>query len=77
MNRKFLKDLLERVVRTFIVAAATVFLTGAPVLDLHKMSSVRELAVAALAAGGTAVLGLITKQVGSPDTASVIDTGGV
>lgn len=82
LSRKFLADLAERVIRTFIVAAATVFLTSAPLLDLHDMSSVRELAVAALAAGGTAVLGLLTKAKGSPDTASIltppaVDTGGV
>lgn len=61
-------DLAERVVRTFIQAALAVVTTDlAGVTDLD---SGKALLVAAAAAGLAAVLGLVGRHVGDPDTAS-------
>lgn len=68
---KFQADLLERAVRTFVQAAlATVATDLAGVTDL---AAARALLVASLAAGVSAVLGLLTRNVGNRDTASVLD----
>ncbi|MFM7062633.1 MAG: holin [Actinomycetes bacterium] len=67
---KFQKDLLERVLRTFVQAALAVVVT-----DLAGVTSVdgaKALLVAAVAAGVSAVVGLLSKNVGDPDSASAI-----
>ena len=67
---KFQKDLLERVLRTFVQAALAVVVT-----DLAGVTSVdgaKALVVAAVAAGVSAVVGLASKGVGDPDSASAI-----
>lgn len=66
----FTRDALERVVRTFIASAVAVVVTGlAGVTDLDGL---KGLAVAGLAAGASAVLALLTRSIGDPETASVI-----
>lgn len=61
-------DLLERVVRTFVQAALAVVVTDlAGVTDLDTL---KALGVAAAAAGFSAVIGLLGRHVGDPDTAS-------
>jgi hypothetical protein len=67
---KFQKDLAERVVRTFVQAALAVVVT-----DLAGVTSVdgaRTLLVAAVAAGVSACVGLLSKNLGDPDSASAI-----
>lgn len=68
---KFQKDLTERVVRTFAQAALAV-----AVSDMAGVTSVdgaKALVVAAVAAGLSAVVGLVSKHLGDPDSASVLD----
>ena len=67
---KFQKDLAERVLRTFVQAALAVVVT-----DLAGVTSVdgaRTLLVAAVAAGVSAGVGLLSKNLGDPDSASAI-----
>ena len=67
---KFQKDLLERVLRTFVQAALAVVVT-----DLAGVTSVdgaKALVVAAVAAGVSACIGLVSKNLGDPDSASAI-----
>ena len=67
---KFQKDLTERVLRTFVQAALAVVVT-----DLAGVTSVdgaKTLAVAALAAGLSAVVGLVSKNIGDPESASAV-----
>ena len=67
---KFQKDLLERVLRTFVQAALAVVVT-----DLAGVTSVdgaKALVVAAVAAGVSAVVGLLSRNLGDPDSASAI-----
>lgn len=66
----FLKDLAERVVRSFIgglMAVVTANLASVTDLDTAK-----AVGVSALYAGAAAVLALITRTVGSNDTASML-----
>lgn len=66
-------DLLERVVRTFVQAALAVVVTDlAGVTDLDTL---KALGVAAAAAGFAAVVGLLGRYVGDPDTASFASKG--
>ena len=67
---KFQKDLAERVLRTFVQAALAVVVT-----DLAGVTSVdgaTALVVAAVAAGVSACIGLVSKNLGDPDSASAI-----
>lgn len=68
---KFQKDLAERVLRTFVQAALAVVVT-----DLAGVTSVdgaKTLGVAAIAAGLSAVIGLVSKNLGDPESASAIN----
>lgn len=67
----FIKDLAERVVRTFVAAAVGVIALN--LASVTSLDAAKTVGAAAVTAGVTAVLGLITKSIGSPDTASVID----
>lgn len=67
---RFQKDLAERVLRTFVQAALAVVVT-----DLAGVTSVdgaRALGVAAIAAGLSATIGLLSRSVGDPESASAI-----
>jgi hypothetical protein len=68
---KFQKDLAERVVRTFVAAALAVAAAG--IAGVHDLDGLRGIVLAAGAAGVSAVLGLVTKSIGDPTTASVLD----
>ena len=66
-------DLAERVVRTFIQAALAVVTTDlAGVTDLN---SGKALLVASAAAGLAAVVGLVGRQFGDPNTSSFATRG--
>lgn len=68
----FWKDLTERVVRTFVSAAALTF--GAGLTGVSDLSSAKALAWSGAMAGVTAVLALITGPLGkSKETASIIE----
>lgn len=65
----FAADLVERIIRTFVQAAGAVVAT-----DLAGVTSVdaaKGLLIAAVAAGLSAAMGLLSRQFGSPDNASV------
>lgn len=73
------QDLLERVVRTFITTFLMTFIAGvgplgdnAVLSDLANADLLNRAAVAAVMAVGTLILGILTKNIGSSDTASVI-----
>jgi len=70
----FYQDLVERVIRTFAVAALISFaaaVTG--IVDFGSGAEWKAAAVAAAMAGGTAVLGLLSKGVGSnKESASIL-----
>lgn len=75
----FTRDLTERVVRTFLTTFLMTYLAGlgpladnAVLSDLANADLLNRAAVAALVAAGTLVLGFLTKNVGSSDTASVL-----
>jgi hypothetical protein len=68
---KFQKDLLERVVRTFVQAALA--LAATQLAGVTSLDSAKALVVAAVAAGFAAVIGLVSKDLGSDhDSASAI-----
>lgn len=66
----FIKDLLERAVKTFVqVFAATLII---PVADVYNLAAWKGAVVAAGAAALSAVSSLISKSVGDKDTASLV-----
>lgn len=68
---KYQRDLLERVVRTFAAAAFGAAASGIP--GVHTSADARALVALMVTTGFTAVLGLLAKKVGSPDSASLVD----
>lgn len=67
---KYQRDLTERIVRSFVgglLAAATVG------LQQGDLANARAFAIAALCGGISAVLGLLSKNLGSPDSAGTVD----
>jgi hypothetical protein len=67
---RYQRDLTERVVRSFLgglLAAATLSLQSG------KIDSAEAFAMAALCGGVSAVLGLLSKNLGSPDSAGTAD----
>lgn len=68
---KYQKDFTERVIRGFLVGALTAVIAG--LTTVNDMDSARALAWAAGTAGVSAVLSLIAKGFGSPDSASFLD----
>jgi len=65
---KYQRDLAERICRSFIggvIAAATMSLTS-PVTDI---SSAKALVMGAICGGISAVLGLLSKGIGDPNSA--------
>jgi len=63
-----LKDLAERVLRTFLAVFGTAVAAGWT--NVTNVASGQALAWSAAIAGVTAVIGLIAARVGDPDTAS-------
>lgn len=66
-TKTYIKDVAERVVRTFGVAFLTALLTG----GVFDLSTTKAAALSGLTAVGTFLLALLTKPVGNSDTASV------
>ena len=65
----FTADLVERVVRTFLQAALAVL--ASDLAGLTSLDAAKGLGLAAIAAGLAAVMGLVGRQFGSPNNASV------
>jgi hypothetical protein len=66
----YLKDLLERVVATFVMAYLGVALSSAPDGGLSIKASDAAL-IAGIAAVGSLIKGIAAKRLGTPDTASL------
>ena len=66
----YLRDLFERIVRTFVAAAVPAFVL--PATQLYSMSAWKSAAIVAATTGLTAVIGIIGGQFGNPATTSVI-----
>ena len=67
---KYQRDLTERIVRSFLgglLAAATLSLQSG------NIDSAEAFAMAAICGGVSAVLGLLSKNLGSPDSAGTVD----
>jgi CheY-specific phosphatase CheX len=68
----FIKDWGERIVRTFLAAALAIVTTN--LASVTNLDAAKTLGAAAMTAGVTAVIGLLGRLVGDPNTASVIKT---
>lgn len=67
---RYQRDLTERIVRSFLgglLAAATLSLQSG------NIDSAEAFAMAAICGGVSAVLGLLSKNLGSPDSAGTVD----
>jgi len=64
----FAQDLLERCLRTFIAAALATALAG--LAGVSDLTTAKALGMSAITTGITAVVGLLGKFVGEPDSAS-------
>jgi hypothetical protein len=67
---KYQRDLAERVARSFVgglLAAATLSIQSG------QIDSAQAFAMAAICGGISAVLGLLSKNLGSPDSAGTVD----
>lgn len=71
MTTTFLKDYAERVVRTAIQAFLGVLAAGWATTGFN-VTSLRALLVAAFSAAAAAIMALLTKGIGSGDTASIL-----
>jgi hypothetical protein len=67
--RTYLIDLVERVLATFVVAAAGVALAAGPA-DMFSASFWETVGAAGIAAAVSLVKGLLAKSVGNPESAS-------
>lgn len=87
MNRKYVRDLVERVGSTFVEGAAGAVLVrlapdmlGLPTLIPHSVQGWAVLGYAAAAGGAAAVLslvkGLAARRVADPASASLVDLQG-
>jgi len=70
MSKSFVLDFVERVARTFAVAFLVPVTVGW--VTVRDVPSAAALGWAGVIAGGTAVLALVARFIGNPDTASVI-----
>ena len=68
----FSRDLVERVLRTFIAGLLTAVVAG--MSSVTDMTTAKALAMSAVLAGITAAIGVIGRFVGDPNTASFITT---
>jgi hypothetical protein len=66
---RYARDLVERVLATFVVAFSGVAVAAGPA-DMFSASFWESAAVAGLAAGGSVVKGLIARVIGNRDSAS-------
>jgi hypothetical protein len=72
MNRRYLLDLLERVLSTAAFAALAVLLPTLTDGDLPGSTEGKVALIAALAASGSLVKGLLATRIGSPHTAALL-----
>jgi len=70
MSKAALKDIAERIVRTFVAVFGTAVVAGWT--SVSDVATAKALAWSGVIAGVTAVLGVITARIGNPDTASVL-----
>lgn len=66
----FIKDLLERCARSFVGGLMAVLVAN--LSSVTDLDAAKAVGVSALYAGAAAVLAVITKQFGNPDTASML-----
>jgi hypothetical protein len=69
-SKAFLLDLLERVVRTGIQAALAVLALN--LTDVTDLDTAKAVGIAAASAALAAVIGVLTKSIGDPQTASIL-----
>lgn len=69
-TKAYIRDLVERVVTTFVVAGAGVVVAAGPA-GLVDVSMWKAAAIAGLAAVGSLIKGLAAKTVGNPHSASL------
>lgn len=69
MSTKFLRDLAERTISTYVQALAGLLIAGWS--DAVDLGTLRAAAVAAIPAALAVVKGLVARQFGSPDDASL------
>lgn len=74
MTPTFLRDLAERVISTYVQVFLGLLIAAGPV-DVVNLSTLRAAAVASIPAALSVAKGLIAKQFGSPDSASLADVG--
>ncbi|MEU2603288.1 hypothetical protein [Streptomyces albus] len=67
--RTYLLDLVERVLATFLVAAAGIAVAAGPA-DMFSASFWQTVGAAGIAAVASLVKGLVAKAVGNPESAS-------
>jgi ABC-type molybdate transport system substrate-binding protein len=67
MDAAYVKDLVERIAATFVVAFLGVYLV-AP----ESLSNTKAAAMAGVAAAGSLIKGLLAKFLGNPETASLV-----
>lgn len=70
MTSKFLRDLAERVVATYLQAFAGLLIAGWS--DAVNVGTVRAAAVAAIPAALSALKGLVAQRFGDPDSAALV-----
>jgi len=73
MSAKYVLDLAERTVATFLFAGASVMVAAGPA-DLFHASTLQAAGTAGVAAALTLVKGLLAKFVGNKDSASLTES---
>ena len=71
MSLTFIKDLIERAVKTALQVALAAFVL--PVTDVYNLAAWKGAVMTAVAAGLSVLFSLLSKAVADPDTASVVD----
>ena len=67
----FYADLTERMVRTFLQSALAV--VALDIANVTSLDSAKALGISAVAAGVAGVMGLITRPIGDPNSASTLE----
>ena len=74
MNKQFIRDLAERVISTYVQVLLGLVIASSAT-DAINISTLRAAAVSAIPAALSVLKGLIAKQFGSADDASLIEPG--
>jgi hypothetical protein len=72
LNTHLLADLAERAAKTFLQGFLAALVASLAVTQSFSVSGVRAILVGALAAGFSAIMSLLSAQVGNPATASLL-----